>query len=142
MNGNFLSLFLCLREELALMLERPRKGMSIVNCSSSTGQKSFPNGGVYAASKAAAINLSLTAAAEYGPHGIRVNALCPGGTLTAMTLGVEKLVPGWIEKASAKTPLGRFAEPLEIAQAVKFLLSEQASYITGAVLRADGGVAI
>jgi NAD(P)-dependent dehydrogenase (short-subunit alcohol dehydrogenase family) len=66
--------------------------------------------------------------------------LLPGGTLTEMSAYAQSLFPNWISEGSQKSPLGRFAEPEEIAQAAVFLLSKNSSYMTGASLRADGGV--
>jgi NAD(P)-dependent dehydrogenase (short-subunit alcohol dehydrogenase family) len=101
----------------------------------------YPGLAAYGAAKAAAINLARTLAAEAGSHGVRVNALCPGPTLTP---GLED----WFEQVgddqvsdrlAAATLLGRLATAAEIASAALFLASDDSSYVTGAALVADGG---
>jgi A-factor type gamma-butyrolactone 1'-reductase (1S-forming) len=140
LDANLLTMINVLRLELNLLLKNPQPNMAIVNCSSVAGESGFAPGAVYAATKAAVINLTRSLAQDYGGNGVRLNCLCPGGTLTEMTTRVEKQFPGWVESGSAKTPLGRFGQPLEVAQAALWLLSDRSSYVTGAVLRADGGV--
>ena len=93
----------------------------------------------YGAAKRAVNSLTASAAATYGPEGIRVNAVAPGGTLTRMIDEWEAATPGIVERLVAQTPLGRGADPHEIAEAAAWLLSDRASYVTGVVLRVDGG---
>ncbi|MGF7005293.1 SDR family NAD(P)-dependent oxidoreductase [Aminobacter sp. BE322] len=112
---------------------------AIVNVSSIVGLGGFPRRSAYAAAKAGINHLTHTLACEWGPSGIRVNAIAPAYTRTPM---VEALLerkafdPTILER---RTPLGRLALPAEMAQAAVFLLSDWASYITGTVLPVDGG---
>jgi NAD(P)-dependent dehydrogenase (short-subunit alcohol dehydrogenase family) len=78
-------------------------------------------------------------AVAYGPEGIRVNAIAPGNTLTEMIRAWEADAPGLQDRLTAHTPLRRAADLDEIAQAAAWLLSDRSSYVTGAVLRGDGG---
>jgi len=97
--------------------------------------------GAYCASKAALVNLTRTLALEWRPKGVRVNAMTPGSTATDMILPVD---PGrrerFVADMAARNPMGRIAEPAEIARAARFLVSDAASYVTGHVLVADGGL--
>jgi NAD(P)-dependent dehydrogenase (short-subunit alcohol dehydrogenase family) len=93
----------------------------------------------YGAMKRAVNSLTGSAAVTYGPEGIRVNAIAPGSTATEMLSAWEAESPGVRERLAAHTPLRREADPEEIAQAAAWLLSDRASYVTGAVLRVDGG---
>lgn len=117
------------------MKNRERPG-SIVNITSSTGLISMPYGAGYAAGKAALNNLTRTMAVEWGSAGIRVNAVSCG---TIMSAEAKRWAEGVEEAARTAVPLGRCGEPDEIAGAVVFLLSGLASYISGEVLRVDGG---
>jgi NAD(P)-dependent dehydrogenase (short-subunit alcohol dehydrogenase family) len=90
----------------------------------------------YHTAKGAVVAMTRAAAVELAPHGIRVNAVCPGLVETGMT---ARLPADWVAQFVAGTPLGRAAAPEEIAQAVAFLASDRASYITGAALVVDGG---
>lgn len=92
----------------------------------------------YCASKAGLLGLTRAMAHQLGPEGIRVNAVCPGFVETAMLAGALS-VPGLREQFEKASPLGRLAQPVEIAHAVAFLLSPKASFITGTHLVVDGG---
>jgi NAD(P)-dependent dehydrogenase (short-subunit alcohol dehydrogenase family) len=98
----------------------------------------MPMGGAYSASKAAQIMLTRLAAVEAGSSGIGVNATCPGPTDTPMFQRLASERPEIAEGAARCTPLGRTAQPSEIAAAAAFLASDDASYITGAILPVDG----
>lgn len=109
---------------------------SIVNVTSMVASKGVPGASVYGASKAAVESLARTWAAELGPQGIRVNNVAPGPTDT------EGVVVEWghvNDELGRALPLGRTADPEEIAYAVLFLASPRASFITGSTLHADGG---
>ena len=97
-----------------------------------------PGQGLYAASKAGLIQLVRTAAAEYGPAGVRCNVVAPGVVETPLTRQIRDQ-PEWYDAYANKTALRRWAQPSEIAGAVVFLASEAASYVTGAVMYIDGG---
>ncbi|MCB5909857.1 SDR family NAD(P)-dependent oxidoreductase [Streptomyces pinistramenti] len=113
---------------------------AIVNNSSVGSLRANPELPVYGAVKRALNSLTESAALTYGPEGIRVNAIAPGTTLTEMVREWDERSPGVIARLNAQTPLGRAADPEEIAQAAAWLLSDRASYVTGTVLRVDGGM--
>ncbi|MEO1245485.1 MAG: SDR family oxidoreductase [Pseudomonadota bacterium] len=117
-----------------------RGGGSIVFTSTFVGYANGgpPGMGAYAASKAGLIGLTQSVAAEHGADGIRVNALLPGGTKTAMA-GDD---PEALARVAGLHPLGRMAESKEIANAALFLLSDRGSFVTGSAMMADGGVSI
>jgi NAD(P)-dependent dehydrogenase (short-subunit alcohol dehydrogenase family) len=95
----------------------------------------------YSASKHAIIGLTQSAALEYAAQGIRINAVCPGMTDTPMTVTVsQNYDPEMVKALLARAPIGRFAEPEEIAAAVVWLCSPAASYMVGHALAVDGGV--
>jgi NAD(P)-dependent dehydrogenase (short-subunit alcohol dehydrogenase family) len=123
-----------MKHVLAAMVDDDVAG-SVVNVASNAALRARTGLGPYAASKAAVLAWTRSAAREYGRHGIRVNAVCPGGTRTPMMGDVDA------DAADALTrtiPLGRFAEPDEIAATITFLLSDEASYVSGATLVVDG----
>lgn len=111
-------------------------GGSIVNVASNAALQARVGLGPYSASKAAVLAWTRTAAREYGRHGIRVNAVCPGGTMTPMMDGIDDDVASELART---IPLGRFADPREVATTIAFLLSDDASYVSGAILVVDGG---
>ena len=129
--------YLCCRAVLSHMIARKR-GV-IVNVSSQAGRSTSRLGGIhYTASKAGLIGLTRQLALEVGPHGIRVNALCPGGTLTPMVTSL--LTPEIMAERSARIPLRRYSTPEEQAMVIAFLLSDESSFITGASIDANGGI--
>jgi NAD(P)-dependent dehydrogenase (short-subunit alcohol dehydrogenase family) len=113
---------------------------SLVNIASIMAHRGLRGLAAYSATKGAVTALTRALAVEYAPFKIRVNALCPGFVETALTRRALR-IPGIREALLGSTPLGRFGEPEEIAKAALFLASDEASYITGAELAVDGGMA-
>jgi len=120
----------CLRAQIAVM--RRQGAGAIVNTSSMLGDAAMPDNGAYVAAKHGVNGLTRAAAVELAGAGIRVNAVAPGVTRTGMTSDVS-------DDLLRRVPIGRIAEPEEIANAVVWLCSPAASYVTGTVLVADGG---
>lgn len=117
---------------------KAKRGGAIVNVSSRAGRSFTPFGGVpYASSKAGLLGLTRQLAQELASFRIRVNAVCPSGTLTPLAKTLR--TPQEIEQAAGNFPLGRFAEPEDVAGGVAFLASEDAAYITGVSLDINGG---
>jgi len=128
----------CMQAQIPHMLKAG--GGSIVNTASVSGVHAVPHIGVYTATKHAVIGLTKAAAADYSGQGIRVNCVCPGFVLTGMTRG--KFDAATEAALVAQHPIGRFAEPEEIAEAVRWLLSGRASFATGSSVFVDGGQTI
>lgn len=126
----------------AMPFLRERKGC-IVNVASYVGLVGFANTAAYAASKAALVNLTRTLALDHAREGVRVNAVCPGSVDTDMIREAWKKF-GDVEEAkrvwAEKHPLGRIARAEEVANAILFLASDEASFITGVALPVDGGI--
>ena len=120
---------------------RERRSGSIVNTASVAGIRSGAGGNAYSASKAAIINFTQTAACDLGGYNIRVNAVCPGLIETGMTKPVFDYArkEGKEAKLGNRCELRRYGHPEEIAAAILFLASDEASYITGQALAVDGG---
>jgi len=108
---------------------------AIVNVTTMASQLGVPGLAAYGASKAAVALLTKAWAAEYGPRGVRVNAVSPGPTRTP---GTDAMGDGFAAIVST-IPLGRAADPEEIAETIVFLVSDRASYLNGAVVPVDGG---
>jgi NAD(P)-dependent dehydrogenase (short-subunit alcohol dehydrogenase family) len=126
--------FLAMRAEIPAMLESG--GGAIVNVSSTASSKGVPGLAAYAAAKAAVTALTRTAALDYAGEKIRVNAIAPGPILAGPILAAP---PEAREQAAGWVPLGRLGRPEEVAAAAVWLVSEQASFITGATVPVDGG---
>jgi NAD(P)-dependent dehydrogenase (short-subunit alcohol dehydrogenase family) len=135
---NVLGTLLSMKHELRVML--PQKSGSIVNISSTLGQHGAPGASVYVASKHAVEGLTKSAAMEAAGYGVRVNVVAPGpvdtGMLTRFT-GTDERKAGLV----SGVPLQRMGKPEEIAQTIVFIASDKASFITGAMISADGGKA-
>lgn len=132
--------FLCMKYEIPRMLEQGAG--AIVNTSSGAGLIGFPGMADYVASKHGVIGLTRTAALEYATSGIRVNAVCPG---TAHSRMVDEWIdgdPAAEQQVAGMHPIGRLADPEEIAAAVLWLCSDEASFVAGHSLVVDGGYTI
>jgi 3-oxoacyl-[acyl-carrier protein] reductase len=136
-NTNLRGVFLCTRSALKIMLKQ-RSGR-IINISSVVGLKGNIGQANYASAKAGIIGFTKAVAREVASRGITVNAIAPGFIKTEMT---DVLSEEMKRKVLDEIPLGRFGDPEDVANAVKFLVSDEASYITGVVLNVDGGLAI
>jgi len=128
--------WLCCRAVAAPMKER-RWGR-VINLSSIMGEVSLPDRTLYASSKGGLTMLTKTLALEWAPFGINVNALCPGPFATEMNLPLLN-DPKAREAFSARVPLNRWADPVELGPAAVFLASEASSFVTGTCLYIDGG---
>ncbi|MCO1581447.1 SDR family oxidoreductase [Crossiella sp. SN42] len=133
---NLTATFEVVRAFGAAMVSRGRG--SIIAFSSIRAVTVEPGQGAYAATKAGMVQLLRTAAAEFGPSGVRVNAIAPGVVETPLTQQIKNS-PEWYQAYADKNALGRWATPQELAGAVVYLASEAASYVTGSVLSVDGG---
>ena len=129
--------FLCMKHQIPAILAAG--GGAIVNCASGAGLIGFPGQSAYVASKHGVIGLTRAAALEYGSQGIRVNSICPGTARTAMVEDVVRETPALQQELEALHPIGRIAEPEEIAEAALWLCSERSSFVLGAALSVDGG---
>ena len=136
-NLNLKGVWLCMKHEILQMLKQG--GGAIVNNASVAGMVGLRGGPAYSASKGGVIQLTRTAALEYSRKGIRVNAVCPGYVLTPMTEEHLKTNPEHEAQIKKYQPLGRLGTAQEIAEAVVWLCSDAASFITGHPLVIDGG---
>jgi NAD(P)-dependent dehydrogenase (short-subunit alcohol dehydrogenase family) len=133
---NLTGVFLCMREEIPRLLER---GGAIVNTSSAGGLKGFPGASAYVSAKHGVIGLTKCAALEYATRGVRINAVCPGVVDTELTAQFTQGDEQVTEQLLDVEPVRRFGTPEEIADAVLWLCSDQASFVTGHALVVDGG---
>jgi NAD(P)-dependent dehydrogenase (short-subunit alcohol dehydrogenase family) len=136
---NLTGVWLCLKYEAQWMLEHG--GGAIVNTASLAGLIGFPMNVAYSASKHAVVGITRTAALEYARSGIRVNAVCPAFVRTPMVdqlveFGGERMS---LERLASMQPMGRLGTPEEVAEAVLWLCSDAAAFITGIALPLDGG---
>lgn len=134
---NLKGVWACMKYEIPEMLKN-KKGV-IVNCSSIAGVIGSQGLPVYVASKHGVIGFTKNAALEYAKQGIRVNAVCPAGVHTPMLERLVESSPGLGEQLDAMHPIGRAAQPEEIADAVLYLCSDSASFVTGHEMLVDGG---
>ncbi len=133
MNVNLKSVFLCSKETFKYMKET---GGVLINAASFAALVASAGSGAYAASKAAVYSLTKTLAAELAPYGIRVNGFIPGVIETNMT---KEVIEAKQEKLKNDIALHRFGKPEDVANAIAFLASDEASYITGSFLEISGG---
>jgi NAD(P)-dependent dehydrogenase (short-subunit alcohol dehydrogenase family) len=147
-NVNLKGVWLCMKHQIRQMLDQVPAGGAIVNTSSVNGLGGVSQGSLYAATKAGVLALTKSAALEYAPMGIRVNALVAGGFQTPMLRRVFKSTAGgdpatateMEEQLAQLVPLKRIGEPQEAAEAVVWLCSDASSYITGHSMIVDGGL--
>jgi len=148
---NAKGLLFCTQAAAEVMRSSPDAGpggRSIVNIASTAGRDGRTMSPPYAASKAAVINITRSTARILAPDGIRVNAVCPGVVDTAFNARLgEQFAPAegmepraWVLRRAEPIPMGRLAEPDEVATVVRFLASSYASYVTGQSLNVDGGL--
>lgn len=131
----------CMRYEIRQMLKQESRG-AIVNTSSQGGVTGFPGQAAYIACKHAVIGLTRTAAIDYAAQGIRINAVCPGCIRTPMAEDLIRRNPALERELLRDIPAGRLGEPREIANAVLWLCSPQASFVDGHALLVDGAFSI
>lgn len=121
-----------------LLNEGPHRG-AIVNVGSILGVVGAPNSNAYPAAKAGITNFTTSCAVSYAAQGIRFNTISPGYVNTPL---LKNLPPELVQVKAQAHPIGRFAEPIEIAEVLAFLASDKASYVIGANLRVDGGYTV
>jgi NAD(P)-dependent dehydrogenase (short-subunit alcohol dehydrogenase family) len=133
--------FLCTKHELRVMASQGSG--SILNMASAAGLIGWAGASGYVAAKHGVVGLSKAAAVEFAPQGVRVNAICPAYTETPMVSDLFQNIlggdPANVAAAVANHPIGRFAQPEEIAAACVWLLSDKASFVTGTAMSVDGG---
>jgi len=139
-NGFLKSVWLCMKYELKEMLKQG--GGAIVNNSSVDGQRAFPWDPVYSAAKHGVLGLTKSAAMQYADKSIRINAVCPGWIRTPPIDSILERDPDAIKGMLMHQPIGRLGKPEEVAEAVVWLCSDNASLIVGTALAVDGGYLI
>jgi NAD(P)-dependent dehydrogenase (short-subunit alcohol dehydrogenase family) len=135
---NLTSTFLCLKAEIPAMMSSG--GGAVVNVASAAGLMGFAHLPAYVASKHGVVGLTKSVALEYANRGVRVNVVCPGSVRTPMLAGFVGGDHEALERMGRTAPVGRLAEPGEVAAAIAWLCSDDASYVTGHALSVDGGV--
>ena len=134
---NLTGVWLCMKYEIPHMLQQGSG--AIVNTASGAGLIGVKRMAAYVASKHGVVGLTKTAALEYAKSGIRINAVCPGVIKTAMVDRVSGNRPDVLDKMIAAEPIGRSGQPEEVAEAVVWLCSDAASFVTGHAMAVDGG---
>ena len=135
---NLKGVWLCMKYEIPQLLKQG--GGALVNTASTAGLVGYRGGSAYVASKHGVVGLTKTAALEYAKAGVRVNAVCPGAIDTPMMGRLTGHRPQRAERMAAAEPVGRMGRPEEIAEAVVWLCSEAASFVTGHAMAVDGGL--
>ncbi len=138
MGVNLRGVFLCMKYEIQHMLKQGGGG-AIVNTASTMAVVATPTSPAYVASKHGVVGLTKSAALAYAEQGIRVNAVCPGNTDTAILDATKAAAPPLIDALIANTPMRRLGDPMEIAKAAVWLCSDAASFCTGHAMVVDGG---
>ncbi|MGA2925015.1 MAG: glucose 1-dehydrogenase [Solirubrobacteraceae bacterium] len=136
---NLRGTWLAVRAQIDALLAQGSGG-AIVNVSSTLGLRGSPYGAPYSASKHGVLGLTRSAALEYAAAGIRINAVCPGAIDTPMMDETFARFPGFRETLIGFVPLGRLGRPDEVADAIAWLCSDAASFITGEALAVEGGL--
>jgi len=136
-NSCLTSSYMCIRFAVPAMIKAG--GGAIVNVSSTAGRRGLPFRIGYCSAKAGQVGMTYGMALELAPHNIRVNAVGPGTVRSPMLDDLLKLKPDAMTSILRRTPLGRLAEPTEVASVIGFLLSDHASFITGQTIYVDGG---
>jgi NAD(P)-dependent dehydrogenase (short-subunit alcohol dehydrogenase family) len=134
---NLTGVWLCMRAEIAQMLQQ--KSGVIINTSSIMGLTGAIRVPAYTAAKHGVAGLTKAAALEYARHGIRINAVCPAPIYTPMLMGAFEKRPDMEERYARSEPMKRIGQPEEIGEAVAWLCSDRASYVTGLPMPVDGG---
>ncbi len=137
---NQTGVFYCMKLALEQMLKQGHG--NIVNVASLAGLKASANNLSYAASKFAVVGMTKSAALEYGRKNIRINAVCPGFTHSALLEQLLSVSPDMGDKLKRFIPMGRFGEAEEIAEAICWLASENSKFITGQTITLDGGTSL
>ena len=133
---NLSGVFYCMKEEIAAMLHHG--GGNIVNVASLAGLGGMPGGSPYCAAKHGVVGLTRSASIEYAKLNIRVNAVCPGWTETAI---LDGLSPEMLNTSIQRyVPMGRLGKPMEVAETILWLLSDKSSFVNGHCLAIDGGI--
>ena len=143
---NLTGAFLCNQAVAPILMQR--RGGSIINISSMAGKTSWPASAEYSASKSGLIGLTRSVAMELAPYGATANVVCPGNTYTGMVRRVSQVIGArdglssdeWLAMRARDCPLGRLAQPWEMAGVVAFLASADSRYLTGQALEVDGGM--
>jgi NAD(P)-dependent dehydrogenase (short-subunit alcohol dehydrogenase family) len=137
---NLKGIWLCMKYEIRHMLKQGTK-CAIVNTASISGLSPHPADPAYVSSKFGCVGLTKTAALEYAKTNIRINCVCPGPIYTGLFDKVNEAIPGAAEAAKNIVPMGRVGQPEEVAEAVVWLCSDAASFVTALAMSIDGGQA-
>ncbi len=136
---NLNGVFFGMQQQIRQMLTQEGGGR-IVNVASVAGLRAMPGNSVYTATKHAVVGLTKAAAMEYARYNVRINAVCPAFTHSAMVDKLFALAPDYEQKLLKNIPLGRYGEPEDIAQAILWLCDPANSFVTGLALPLDGGM--
>jgi NAD(P)-dependent dehydrogenase (short-subunit alcohol dehydrogenase family) len=137
---NLKGVWLCMKYEIQQMLKQGTRA-AIVNTASVSGLSPHPADPAYVSSKFGCVGLTKTAALEYAKTNIRINCVCPGPIYTSLFDKVAEAIPGAAEGAKNIVPMGRVGQPEEVAEAVVWLCSDAASFVTALAMSIDGGQA-